>query len=199
MAGLSAAAFAVRNGLSVVLVEKGELGGSAARAGFIWTAPTYEALREAIPDGDPEIGRQLIDGFPPAIEWVRSTGVEVQPPVTVLRFGRGHQVSLPSYLHACEVLIRDDERSDLIDGGDARRLLFEDGVVRGAQIALPSGETVEVHAGHTLLATGGFGGDPELRAELIHPQARNIPLRSNPFSRGDGLRLAREVGAQFGP
>src|SRR4051812_29557089 len=199
MAGLSAAASAVRKGLSVVLVEKGELGGSAARAGFIWTAPTYEALREAIPDGDPAIGRQLIDGFPSAIEWVRSTGVEVLPPVTVLRFGRGHQVSLPSYLHACEVVIRDDDRSDLIVGGDARRLLYDDGVVRGAEIALPSGEPIEVQAGHTLLATGGFQGDPELRSELIHPQARDLPLRSNPYSRGDGLRLGRAAGADFGP
>jgi len=199
MAGLSAAAWTVQRGGSVVLVEKGELGGSAARAGFIWTAPTYEALREAIPDGDPDIGRQLIEGFPSAIEWVRSTGVEVQRPVTVLRFGRGHQVSLPGYLHACEVLIGDDERSELIVGGDATRLLFEGGVVRGAEVELPSGEALEVHAAHTLLATGGFGGDPELRAELIHPQARDLPLRANRFSRGDGLRLAREVGAEFGP
>jgi len=74
MAGLSAAAWTVANGGSVVLVEKGELGGSAMRAGFIWTAPTYEALREAIPSGDPELARALIDGFGPAIDWVRSTG-----------------------------------------------------------------------------------------------------------------------------
>src|SRR3954463_6921293 len=147
MAGLSAAASAVRDGLSVVLVEKGELGGSAARAGFLWTGPTDAAPPGANPGGGPGFGRQLIDGFPSAVEWVRSTGVEVQPPVTVLRFGRGHQVSLPSYLHACEVVIGDDDRSDLIVGGDTRRLLFEDGVVRGAEIALPSGETLEVHAG----------------------------------------------------
>jgi succinate dehydrogenase/fumarate reductase flavoprotein subunit len=199
MAGLSAAAWTVANGGSVVLVEKGELGGSASRAGFIWTAPTYEALREAIPAGDPELARALIDGFEPAIDWVRSTGVEVQEPVTVLRFGRGHQVMLPTYLHACEVAIRQDLRSDLFVGADTQRLLVEDGAVCGAEILLPSGETREIRAEHTLLATGGFGGDPDLRAELIHPQARELPLRANRFSRGDGLRLAREVGAQFGP
>jgi succinate dehydrogenase/fumarate reductase flavoprotein subunit len=199
MAGLSAAAWTVAHGGSVVLVEKGELGGSAMRAGFIWTAPTYEALREAIPAGDPDLARTLIDGFGPAIDWVRSTGVEVQDPVTVLRFGRGHQVMLPTYLHACEVAIRNDPQSELIVGGDARHLLVEGGAVRGAEIRLASGEIREIRAGHTLLATGGFGGDPELRAELIHPQARDLPLRANRFSRGDGLRLAREVGAQFGP
>lgn len=199
MAGLSAAAWTVANGGSAALVEKGELGGSAMRAGFIWTAPTYEALREAIPAGDPELARTLIDGFGPAVDWVRSTGVEVQDPVTVLRFGRGHQVMLPTYLHACEIAIRQDERSELIVGGEAQRLLVEDGAVRGAEVRLPSGETREIRADHTLLATGGFGGDPDLRADLIHPQARELPLRANRFSRGDGLRLAREAGAQFGP
>ena len=199
MAGLSAAAWTVVHGGSVVLVEKGELGGSAARAGFIWTAPTYEVLREQIPAGDPDLARALIDGFGPAIDWVRSTGVEVQDPVTVLRFGSGHQVMLPTYLHACEVAVRHDPRSDVIVGGDAQRLLVEDGAIRGAEVLLPSGETREIRAGHTLLATGGFGGNPDLRAELIHPQARDLPLRANRFSRGDGLRLAREASAQFGP
>jgi succinate dehydrogenase/fumarate reductase flavoprotein subunit len=199
MAGLSAAAWSVRHGRSVVLVEKGDLGGSAARAGFIWTAPSFDVLREAIPDGDPALGRALVEGFGRAVEWVRSTGVEVQPPVTVLRFGRGHQVSLPNYLHACKAAIDGDEGSEIVVGGDAQRLILEDGAVRGAEVRLPSGEVREIRAEHTLLATGGFGGDPDLRAELIHPQARDIPLRANRFSRGDGLRLAREVGAQFGP
>ncbi|HEY3183445.1 MAG TPA: FAD-dependent oxidoreductase [Gaiellaceae bacterium] len=199
MAGLSAAAWSVREGRSVVLVEKGELGGSAARAGFIWTAPTYEALREAIPDGDPELAARLVEGFAPALDWVRSLGVEVQPPVTVLRFGRGHQTSVLNYLRACELTLRDDPRSEILLGADAQRLLVEDGEVRGADVRLADGETREIRANATLLATGGFGGDPDLRAELIHPQARDIPLRANAYSRGDGLRLARAAGAAFGP
>jgi succinate dehydrogenase/fumarate reductase flavoprotein subunit len=199
MAGLSAAAWSVKQGRSIVLVEKGELGGSAARAGFIWTAPSVEVLREQIPDGDPELAGQLIEGFEPGVEWVRSLGVEVQPAVTVLRFGRGHQTSILNYLRVCELIIRDDERSDLILRANTERLLFDDGEVRGAEIRLASGEVREIRASATLLATGGFGGDADLRAELIHPQARDIPLRANRFSRGDGLRLARAVGAQFGP
>jgi succinate dehydrogenase/fumarate reductase flavoprotein subunit len=199
MAGLSAAAWSVREGRSVVLVEKGELGGSAARAGFIWTAPTYEALREAIPDGDPELAARLVEGFAPALDWVRSLGVEVQPPVTVLRFGRGHQTSVLNYLRACELTLRDDARSDIVLGANAQRLLVEDGEVRGADVRLADGEAREIRANATLLATGGFGGDPDLRAELIHPQARDIPLRANAYSRGDGLRLARAAGAAFGP
>ncbi len=53
--------------------------------------------------------------------------------------------------------------------------------------------------GRPLLATGGFGGDPALRAEHIHPLAEDLTLRANPHSIGDGLRLGLEVGAAFGP
>jgi succinate dehydrogenase/fumarate reductase flavoprotein subunit len=199
MAGLSAAAWAARQGRSVVLVEKGELGGSAKLAGFIWTAPSVEVLRRAIPDGDPRLAEKLIEGFAPAVEWVRSFGVEAQPAVEVLRFGRGHQTSILNYLRACELAVREAVGSEIIVPAETRRLLVEHGAVRGAEVALPSGETREIGAGSTLLATGGFGGDPDLRATLIHPQARDIPLRANPYSRGDGLRLAREAGAAFGP
>jgi succinate dehydrogenase/fumarate reductase flavoprotein subunit len=199
MAGLSAAAWSVRQGRSAILVEKGELGGSAARAGFIWTAPTYETLREAIPDGDPELAARLVEGFGPAVDWVRSLDVEVQPAVTVLRFGRGHQTSVLNYLRACELTLRDDARSDILIGAETQRLLVEDGSVVGAEVRLADGELAEIRAEGTVLATGGFGGDPDLRAELIHPQARALPLRANRYSRGDGLRLARDAGAAFGP
>jgi succinate dehydrogenase/fumarate reductase flavoprotein subunit len=198
MAGLSAAAWSVRRGRSVLLVEKGELGGSALHAGFIWTAPSVDALREAIPDGDPVLAERLIDDFEPAVEWVRSLGVEVQPAVTVLRFGRGHQTVIPNYLRACELIIRDDPSSEILMPGEARELLFEDGAVVGAEIALPSGETRTVRAAATVLATGGYSANPELRTTLIHPNARDIPLRGNPYSRGEGLRLGFAAGGRFG-
>ena len=56
-----------------------------------------------------------------------------------------------------------------------------------------------IRARSTLLATGGFGGDPELRAEHIQPLAADLPLRANTHSVGDGLRLGQSVGAGFGP
>ena len=193
MAGLSAAAWSARQGRSVVLVEKGELGGSAKHAGFIWTAPSFEVLRSAVPDGDPRLQETLIEGFGPAVEWVRSPAVEV------LRFGRGHQTSILNYLRACELAVRDAAGCEIVVPGETRRLLVEDGEVGGAEIAEPSGEVREIRAGSTVLATGGFQADPELRVRLIHPQAREIPLRGNPYSSGDGLRLGQQAGAQFGP
>ena len=196
MAGLSAAAWSVRQGRSVVLVEKGAVGGTAVHAGFIWTAPTYEVLREQVPDGDPGLQRTLIDGFEDGIEWVRSLDVECLPPVTVLRFGRGHQTDMTNYLRLCEKIVRDDAASEVLVPAEPDELIRENGAVTGAVVRLADGARREIRADSTLLATGGFQADRELR-KTIHPNAAGFPLRSNPYSTGGGLRLAQSVGARF--
>jgi len=198
MAGMSAAARAASDGASVILVEKGPaIGGSAMYAGFIWTAPTVEVMREVNPDADPALSARVVEDYPEAVEWVRSLGVHVADPVTVLGYGRGSQTDMANYLLACERLVR--EHGELLAGWSAQRLLFEDGAVVGAEIQSQSGERRVIRARATLLATGGFGGDPALRGEHIHPLATDLPLRANPTSVGDGLRLGRSVGAAFGP
>jgi succinate dehydrogenase/fumarate reductase flavoprotein subunit len=55
------------------------------------------------------------------------------------------------------------------------------------------GETADEPA---ILATGGFQGDPQLVAEHIHPGG-TLRLRANPWSSGDGLRLALARGAEL--
>jgi fumarate reductase flavoprotein subunit len=48
----------------------------------------------------------------------------------------------------------------------------------------------------TILATGGFQGSAELVGEHIRPAAP-LPLRANPWSAGDGLRLGLERGGSL--
>ena len=106
MAGLAAAARAAQAGASVVLVEKApRTGGSAEYAGFIWTATTLEVMREVNPEGDPALAERLVDGYPEAIEWVRSLGVDIKEPVTVLGYGRGRQTDMPQLLSTCERIV----------------------------------------------------------------------------------------------
>ena len=78
-AGLAAGAAAAARGLSVVVCEKADrYGGSAAlSAGILWTAPDVETLRALLPDGDPELGRVLVEGFEPAVAAARDAGVPV--------------------------------------------------------------------------------------------------------------------------
>ncbi|MFJ9249086.1 FAD-dependent oxidoreductase [Streptomyces sp. NPDC101776] len=198
MAGLSAAARVAAEGGSVVLVEKAErTGGSARFAGFVWTTPTVEEMRRVNPDGDPELAAALLDGFADGVAWIRSLGVDCRPPVPVLGFGRGHQLDTNHYLDTCERLIR-DRGQDVLTGTWTQSLVTENGVVKGANVLLPDGTPRRIEATWTLLATGGFQGDPDLRAEHIHPRAADIGLRANPHSRGDGLALGRTVDAVFG-
>jgi succinate dehydrogenase/fumarate reductase flavoprotein subunit len=198
MAGASAAARAAGEGASVALVEKGpKIGGSAMYAGFIWTAPTVEVMRAVNPQGDPSLASKVVNDFSDALDWVRSLGVSVAEPVTVLGYGRGSATDMYNYLLACERLVRD--RGEVVLRAATRRLLIEDGAVVGAEVETDGGERRTFRARSTVLATGGFGGDAELRAQHIHPLARDLPLRANPHSVGDGLRLGLSAGAAFGP
>jgi NADPH-dependent 2,4-dienoyl-CoA reductase/sulfur reductase-like enzyme len=65
MGGMVAAARAAQLGARVTVVEKApQLGGSAVLSGgYLWTAQSYELLREYNPLGDPGLGRVLIDDF----------------------------------------------------------------------------------------------------------------------------------------
>jgi succinate dehydrogenase/fumarate reductase flavoprotein subunit len=198
MAGISAAAHAARHGASVVLVEKGPaIGGSAAYAGYIHTAPTVEVMSEINPGGDPKLSRLVVEGYADALDWVRSLGVHVADPVPVLGYCRGCETDMANYLLACERIVR--EHGELLVSSTAQRLLLEDGAVAGAVIRTGDGDERVVRARSTLLATGGFGGDPDLRAKHIHPLAGDVPLRANVHSTGDGMRLGRSAGAGFGP
>lgn len=198
MAGLTAGAWAARHGARVIVVERARtLGGSAAFAGFAWTTPTFDALRAVNPDGDPELGRALIEGFADGIEWVRSVGVDCGPAVTVLRYGRGHQVDTNAYIRACQAILH-ASGGEIVTGARTLDLLLDAGRVRGARCVLADGRPRRIQARWTLLATGGFQADRGLRADHIHPQARDLELRSNPNSTGEGLRLGLAAGGMFG-
>jgi succinate dehydrogenase/fumarate reductase flavoprotein subunit len=199
LAGVSTAARAAQDGASVTVVEKGpSLGGSAVYAGFLWTAPTLEVMREVNPDGDPDLAARLVTGYDDAIEWVRALGVSVKDPVTVLGYGRGVETDTTGLIAACERVVREASDTEILLGARVAELVRSHGRVRGAEIVTADGEQRRIEARSTLLATGGFGGDPELRERHIHPLARDLPLRANPHSTGDGLRLGLAAGGTFG-
>src|SRR3954453_10551371 len=168
MAGLAAAARTVERGGSAVLVEKGQaVGGSATFAEFIWTAPNLEVMREVNPDGDPELGAALIGDYQDARDWVRGLGVEVRPAVDLLGFGRGHGTDLNALFRTEERIVREAPGSDVLLEAEPTRLTLSDGAVTGAEIRLGSGERRTIAARSTLLAMGGFAGDPEARARHL--------------------------------
>jgi succinate dehydrogenase/fumarate reductase flavoprotein subunit len=195
MAGLTAAACAASAGRTVMVVEvSGDVGGSARFAGYAWTAPDHATMDEQNPHGDPALTRAMIDRFDDAVQWIRSIGVEVGGAQPILSFGRGHRFDTNHYVDTCRRLVLDHGGAVLVNTV-TESLIFDADAVRGAVIRVGAGEPREVRAAATLLATGGFQGDPELLAEHVHPDAAAMALRSNPNSRGGGYRLAAGVGA----
>jgi succinate dehydrogenase/fumarate reductase flavoprotein subunit len=194
MAGLAAGARAVELGLDVVVAEKADaVGGSAAlSAGIAWTAPDVPTACRVAPDGDPALLRALVEGFDGAVARVREAGVAVSERWSgQMGFGVAHHVDMGRLLHRWQGLVA--------RGVMTRTALRElrvggDGAARGALLHGPDGP-IEVAAGAVLLATGGFQGDAELVGELIGHGAERMPVRSNPGSEGDGLRLGRAAGA----
>lgn len=198
MAGLSAAAWAARHGARVALVDRApSLGGSAVYAGFIWSAATYGAMREANPLGDPDLARTVLDNLDDGVRWIESLGVACKPPVGMIRYGRGRQFDTNHYLARCHEVVRESGGLILTETR-VTALITEGPAVRGAEVVLPDGERRRLRATWTLLATGGFQGDKAMRAALIHPHAGGITVRGNPYSDGTGIRLGLSVKGALG-
>ncbi len=195
MAGLSAAAFAAKSGAHVTVVDSAKQpGGSGRFAGYMWTAPTREVMRAENPNGNEALGNALVDRFQDGLDWVRSVGVELGAAQRILPFGQGHKMDTNQYLDNCLAIV-DESGGRILTEAITEELLKHDGVVVGARVKLADGTIEEIYADNTLLATGGFQGDPDLITERIHPLATQMPIRSNPHSRGVGYRLATAAGA----
>jgi succinate dehydrogenase/fumarate reductase flavoprotein subunit len=173
MAGLAAAARARELGADVVVYEKAaEPGGSTVLSScVVWRYREWETFRRECPGGDPALQRAVWEGLDDALAWLESLGVPVVERETGNPLTTG---------------IRFDPRG-LIETLAARA-----GEMRlGAPLeAIPDGLPV-------VLATGGFQGDRALVREHVTPEADALVLRANPWSTGDGLRLALARGASL--
>jgi succinate dehydrogenase/fumarate reductase flavoprotein subunit len=196
MAGMSAAGYAASRGATVCVIDKGaEIGGSAvlSNGGLIGGA-TLEKLRENAPGGDARLHAAFIDRFPAAVTWIGSLGVITgEIPGDSLS---GYRIDIVSYFERCAALVVSRGgwvlRSTTVD-----RLFLEGGAVRGVVARDASGTATVIRGSGVLLATGGFQGDPSLLFDRIGENARQLLLRANPHSTGDGLRLGLQVGADL--
>ena len=117
--------------------------------------------------------------------------------VVILRYGRGRHIDTAAYVRACQKLIA-SSGGEIICGASVDKLIG-DRAVAAVDLRMPDGTGRRLEASWTVLATGGYQADRDLTAELIHPNAPLMPLRSNPVSTGAGLRLATGWGPASGP
>jgi succinate dehydrogenase/fumarate reductase flavoprotein subunit len=173
MAGLAAAARARELGADVVVLEKGDrLGGSMLlSSGVIWRYSEWEHFRAECPGGDPALQRVVWERLDDDLEWLSSLGARPAVAETGNPDTVGARFDTRELTHVLAARI-----------GEVR--------LREPLTELPDGVPV-------ILATGGFQGDRSLVAEYITREASSVVLRANPWSSGDGLRLALEQGAEL--
>jgi flavocytochrome c len=215
-AGLAAAFTAAEHGASVLVAEAEDVVGGSSRlaSGMLMGAGTRLQRALGIEDGpeslyreymqvnqwnvEPGLAQRLAFESGPAIEWLADLGVSFHD---TLSYGgeegqpRNH---LPVELGAgvVEVLRREavNRGVEIALRRRVDQLLVEDGSVVGVSV-----DGDELTAGATVVATGGFGANPELLA-LHYP----TPTTAGDWmwylgadgARGDALALADQVGAQ---
>jgi succinate dehydrogenase/fumarate reductase flavoprotein subunit len=217
-AGLAAAIEARSGGASVILIEKNpELGGSTAWSiGSFTATQTPQQLAEGIedgPDGHFEdmpkfagtlaerdnlaLRRLLVDNANETLRWLMDMGVEFFGPMpepphekprmhNVLPNSRAYIYHVGKHARRIGVDIRTGTR--------ATRFLVEGGRVTGAACDGPDGPIV-FHAGATVLASGDYTANEELKAKYISPEVALVdPM--NPTATGDGHVMAFPLGAR---
>lgn len=196
MSGLVTAVRAQEVGADVVLLEKGtRFGGSMyLSGGAIWTYDSMEDIREDIPHGDETLQRIILDSIDEGYEWIEDLDITLKSPEFNLP-GSGRQFEPPEFT---------DRMIEILHEGGGRTLLrtpmeeirVEDGRVVGVEASTEDGDRLEIDAPSVVLATGGFQGNERLVEQFITEHTGNLWLRANPWSTGDGLLAAEDVGAK---
>ena len=90
---------------------------------------------------------------------------------------------------------------EMITGLHANELIVEDGKVTGVKATSTKGQPHELKATNgVVLATGGFGSNPEMLLKYSDGQFDNvdkIPSTNDPSIQGDGIVMAEKVDAQL--
>ncbi|MFI7024198.1 FAD-dependent oxidoreductase [Micromonospora sp. NPDC049900] len=222
-AGLPCAIEAARAGLRVDLVDVGtDIGGTLrVSAGHMSAAGTRRQRAAGIDDdpdrhfadvqrighhqGDPALIRLAVDEAPGIVDWLDENGFPFAPGMPVVYHGhspysrprtywgvdRGRSIRetlrplLAAQVDAGRVTLRLRSR--------ALRLCTEGGGVTGAVVRTPDGER-ELRADVTVLASGGYGANPEIFS-AVTPGAPRLVTNAEPTSTGDAMRMATPLGA----
>lgn len=218
--GLACAIAAAEAGGHVLLLEKAErIGGALPYSGGHMSAGGFSAQRErGIEDdveahwadiqrisrgtGREDLTRLSLAEQPAVLEWLLDAGFTLDPATP--RIVHGHEQYLtprtvhapdvpggPEILRVLELLLEPHTASGKVEvlcGAKVSSLLTEGEAVVG--VAVEDGR--EFRAPSVVLATGGFGYNPELFAEL---EGAPLTTSAAPTSTGDGIELGRRIGA----
>ncbi len=223
-AGLSAAARAAQLGLKAVVLERGadelyacnsRVAGGVLHVSYNDPAVPPDTIAQAITEitagyADAALVKAMADNASRAVHWLQSEGAHferlttagwrnwvlapVRPPATHLEWqGLGSDQGLRALeKNLCErggALHRNTQVIDLIEENNSCVGVH---VQRGDS-------TMEFRGRAVLLADGGFQANADLLKQHISPAPQALKQRNVRTGVGDGLRMARAVGAAVSP
>nr|WP_307991535.1 flavocytochrome c [uncultured Niameybacter sp.] len=218
--GLSAAIEAHDAGANVIIVEKMPfVGGNTARAtGGINAAGSVFQKRDGIVDSpelhyedamkggeyknDPELLKYMTEHAADAIDWLTALGADVSE-VGAAGGASAKRIHRPVGggavgNHLVEVLSANTEERGIKTMLETRatELIFEDGKVTGIKATSSKGDEYIIHADAVVLASGGFGNNPELYTKY-QPQLKGFVTTNQVGATGDGIIMGEAVGADL--
>jgi succinate dehydrogenase/fumarate reductase flavoprotein subunit len=222
LAGLTAAVRCAEMGLSVVVLEAGTadryMCNSRLAMGFFNVAfrdirEGKVVLRQALDASTlgaavPELAEALTENVGSALQWLRSCGVRtivgnwrhgsaamLAPPAAIgagLNWrGRGAD----QMLHRLEILLV-NLGGRVVRGMRARELTTVGNACTGV-IAESQGRMSQFRADAVLIADGGFQNNDRLLREFVTPHPDRLLMRNAGTAQGDGLLMARAIGAKI--
>ena len=158
-------------------------------------------------EGDPELVRTMVEGAYAGVEFLESYGMEWQDEMSTAPGGLYQRRHMPAngalgvpMINALKKGCEENSVENMVDT-KAVEILMEDGKAVGVLCEGKTGNKVTVKANKgVVIATGGFGANIEMREEYNEtwPTLDESVLTTNqPGATGDGIRMAKAVGAQL--
>lgn len=156
----------------------------------------------------PELIEALAGNANRSIEWLKDQGIRFirggpTPELgTVLAPPRLQQFGMHWKGRGGDVLLRTlsdrlAEKGGVIQrGARALSLLMDSGRCTGVEVEI-GGEVTRIESKAVVVADGGFQANKELVAEYISPAPEKLCQRNAETGKGDGIRMAKAVGAKL--
>ncbi|MFA9422360.1 MAG: flavocytochrome c [Sedimentibacter sp.] len=144
-----------------------------------------------------------------AMKWLESMGAEFEQSISHgggSLYPRTHTAVLPNgtaYIKAFTDTLEGNDNYKLILNCTGKSLITDGDKVVGVTAEDKDGNTYTFNANNgVILATGGFAGNVELRQEYCEGEkwpdlGADVPTSNMPGVTGDGIFMAREVGAEL--
>ena len=221
-AGIPCAVEAANQGARVLLIDKSDrVGGTLHYTGGHLSGAGTQRQRELGIEDAPEahyddiarisndtmredLTRLAVDRAHETIDWLQEHGFSFAPDSPRIVYGHepygaprthyGNDAGL-SILEVLQPMLDeavDSKKVELQLGTTVDELIVEDGRCVGVRVTSADGSKAEHRASAVVLATGGFGFNPEMFAEL---EGAPLVTSSAPTATGDGIAMAQEIGA----